>query len=86
MANYFIKNLPKFDLSTRKNIFPKRFKERRAIEQGVEVWNKWRKENSEVGADLTGAILVKAIFNNATLKDCKVYGISARDIKLDYTK
>lgn len=44
------------------------------LKQGVEVWNKWRKENREVkldlnGANLRGAILRGAILNGAILSE-----------------
>jgi uncharacterized protein YjbI with pentapeptide repeats len=37
------------------------------LKQGVEVWNKWRSENSEVDVDLSEADLVLAKFSGADL-------------------
>ncbi len=32
----------------------------KTLRQGVEAWNKWRKENPEVIPDLNGAIIIEA--------------------------
>lgn len=59
------------------------------LEQGVEVWNKWREENSDIridlsnaclsntvliGADLKGANFSRAIFDNADLTKADLAG------------
>lgn len=59
----------------------------KTINQGVEAWNAWRRDNLGVdadlsGADLTYANLVGTNFEKATLEGCSVYGISAWDLKL----
>ena len=68
------------------------------LKQGVEVWNKWREDNLDVlidlidadlskadlnGADLNGASLVGTNLTRSILTDCKVYGISAWNLKLE---
>ena len=35
------------------------------IKQGVEVWNKWRVDNTEVIPDLIGANLIRSDLNRA---------------------
>lgn len=68
------------------------------LRQGVEVWNKWREENPDVGIDLNWADLSGADLSSATLWEAslietnltrsvltnfKIYGISARNLKLE---
>lgn len=73
------------------------------LKQGVEVWNQWRREHSDIHLDLSGAdlreadlfgadlrkanlsrtILIQTNFQQATLSGCRVYGISAWDLKLE---
>ena len=45
------------------------FDQLRILKQGVEAWNKWRKENQFLRPDLRGAKLSKAILNEANLMD-----------------
>lgn len=42
------------------------------LEQGVDVWNKWRKENPDVKPDLNGAELNKMDFSNANFSDTRM--------------
>ena len=49
------------------------------LEQGVKVWNKWRKENRDVrpdllGADLLGAFLFGVFLNGANLSRANLSG------------
>ena len=63
------------------------------IKEGVEAWNLWRKENPDVGSDLSGADLSRADLTEATLVNtnleganmtaCVVYGISAWNVRLE---
>ncbi len=70
----------------------------RIIKQGVEAWNKWRYQNPETCPDLTeadlsgaflsqanlrGTILVETNLEDAKLARCKVYGISAWNLKVN---
>ena len=47
------------------------------LQEGVEVWNEWRKQNPAIRADLSGAMLQKTNLTGAILTDCRIYGISA---------
>ena len=42
------------------------------LEQGVEAWNKWRKENPSIKPDLRGADLRKISLESANLKEAKL--------------
>ena len=58
------------------------------LRQGVDAWNRWRKENPEVKPDLRGAFLsyatlVETNLKGAVLDGCHIYGISAWNLELD---
>ena len=69
------------------------------LKEGVKRWNQWRKQNPKVvqpdlrgadlreadlrGADLRQVILVEANLEAANLTACRVYGISAWNVKLE---
>jgi hypothetical protein len=57
-------------------------KQLKILKQGVEVWNRWRKENPDVRIDLSGAKLVRADLKNIILREGKlrVYGNLRFDI------
>ncbi|NJN58172.1 MAG: pentapeptide repeat-containing protein [Leptolyngbyaceae cyanobacterium SL_5_9] len=42
------------------------------IEQGIEVWNRWRQENSAVKPDLSRAYLFEADLSEADLRGCNL--------------
>ncbi len=44
------------------------------LKQGVEVWNKWREENSKVRPDLIGAKLIRADLSGAILRRANLMG------------
>jgi hypothetical protein len=44
------------------------------IRQGVEVWNRWRQENSTIGPDLSGADLREANLSGADLREANLSG------------
>ena len=46
------------------------------LKQGVEVWNKWRKENSELEIDLTKADLAGANLAHINLMDANLTGVN----------
>ncbi len=48
------------------------------VKQGVEQWNKWRKENPEVWPDLSGADLKRANMRYAVLSDTNLSGVDLR--------
>ena len=49
------------------------------LNQGVEIWNKWRKENPEVEPDLSNAILRDAKLSGADLRDADLRGADLSD-------
>jgi AraC family transcriptional regulator, regulatory protein of adaptative response / methylated-DNA-[protein]-cysteine methyltransferase len=44
------------------------------LRQGTEVWNRWRKENPDVNADLSGADLSQANLSETNLKAANLHG------------
>jgi hypothetical protein len=57
------------------------------LRQGVEAWNKWRRENPDLCPDLGGVTLSEANLTGADLTDadltgCRIYGVSAWGLKL----
>ncbi|MDJ0713888.1 MAG: pentapeptide repeat-containing protein [Prochloraceae cyanobacterium] len=56
------------------------------LEQGVETWNRWREENSDIepdlrGANLKGRELVGADFSNADIRSTNFTGANLREAK-----
>ena len=52
------------------------------LKQGVEVWNRWRKENPETPPDLSHAILFGANLSKADLRMAKLGGVKLRGANL----
>ena len=66
------------------------------LKQGWDAWNEWRVKNADTrpnlveanlgGADLSRAQLVDTDLTDADLTGCRVYGVSAWNLKLDRAK
>jgi len=52
------------------------------LKQGVEVWNRWRKEHPEIQPDLSGADLRSADLRNANLCKADLYKANLREANL----
>src|SRR6266700_2648246 len=62
------------------------------LKQGVDTWNKWKREHLEIRpdlreadhsyADLSGVTLVETNLSGATLTECYIYGISVWNVQL----
>jgi len=52
------------------------------LKQGVEVWNKWRKENNTIKVDLSGAVLGGANLNGVDLRDARLTRVDFREASL----
>lgn len=52
------------------------------LQQGVELWNKWREENSTVKVDLSGANLSAMDLNGIDFRDARLTRVDFRDAKL----
>src|SRR6266536_2330534 len=67
------------------------------LKQGVDTWNKWKREHLEIRpdlryadlreadlsyADFSGATLVETNLSGATLTECYIYGISVWNVQL----
>lgn len=46
------------------------------LRQGVEVWNKWRKDNHEIVPDLSGLSLGKSLYPEVNLSHANLYRVS----------
>jgi hypothetical protein len=60
------------------------------LKQGLAPWNAWRGENAYIpdlaGADLRVTQLVCTDLRDADVTGCRIYGISAWDVKLERAK
>ncbi len=52
------------------------------LKQGVDVWNKWRKDNPEVEIELREANLSGVVFNLADLHGADLWGAILSEAKL----
>src|SRR4026207_1896011 len=52
------------------------------LKQGVELWNKWREENSNVKVDLSGANLSAMDLSGIDFRDARLTRVDFRDTKL----
>jgi uncharacterized protein YjbI with pentapeptide repeats len=52
------------------------------LQQGVELWNKWREENSTVKVDLSGANLSAMDLSGIDFRDARLTRVDFRDAKL----
>ena len=55
------------------------------LNQGVEVWNRWRKENPETPPDLSHALLFGANLSKADFRMAKLGGAKLREANLHGT-
>lgn len=52
------------------------------LKQGVEVWNKWRKDNPKVKVDLTDAPLARAVLRSADLRGANLTKANLSEVEL----
>jgi hypothetical protein len=52
------------------------------LKEGVEAWNKWRKDKPKIRLDLTGADLTEANLTEVNLRKANLFGADLREANL----